>query len=66
MVEEKLSNFEKLCPLCGSVNNCGVKSGDCWCFHTKVPIKLREKVPNDLKGKACICQKCVNDYLSEK
>jgi Cysteine-rich CWC len=65
MVEENLSNDEKLCPLCGSMNKCGAKNGDCWCFHKNVPIKLRERVPIELKGKACICQKCVDDYLQE-
>lgn len=56
---------DRRCPLCGSINQCGVHTGDCWCFHTKVPAELRARIPEPLRGKACICQKCVEAYKAE-
>lgn len=56
---------DKICPLCGSMNQCGVHSGDCWCFHTKVPSELRERIPVELRGKACICKTCVEQYKAD-
>lgn len=54
------------CPLCNEWNQCGIDSGDCWCFHLKVPMELRERIPKELKGKACICQKCVESFRSKE
>ncbi|MFX3632872.1 MAG: cysteine-rich CWC family protein [Candidatus Pristimantibacillus sp.] len=53
---------ENRCPLCSDVNQCSVESGDCWCFNTKFPIELNERLPEELVGKVCICQKCVEKY----
>lgn len=57
------------CPLCGGSNRCGelagAGGGRCWCFDLKVPVELRERVPAALRGKACICRDCVEDYLRE-
>lgn len=54
---------EDRCPLCDSLNQCDVVSGDCWCFHKKVPHALLDQIPAALRGKACICQKCVDQFL---
>jgi hypothetical protein len=51
------------CPLCGKDNQCGVKNNDCWCFFTKVPMELREQIPAEKRGEACICQKCVEQFI---
>jgi len=56
--------YDESCPLCGATNECGVHSGDCWCFHTKVPQELRDRIPAELKGKVCICRNCVEKYNS--
>ncbi|ULL19682.1 hypothetical protein DVH26_08615 [Paenibacillus sp. H1-7] len=52
--------------MCGSANLCRVESGDCWCFHTKVPLELRNRIPADQRGKACICRKCVEEFNSRQ
>ncbi|MFE5318940.1 cysteine-rich CWC family protein [Paenibacillus sp. NPDC056579] len=57
---------ERICPMCGSANLCRVESGDCWCFHTKVPLELRNRIPADQRGKACICRKCVEEFNSRQ
>ncbi|MBE1442151.1 cysteine-rich CWC family protein [Paenibacillus sp. OAS669] len=56
----------KRCPLCGGVNECSVGSGDCWCFHTKVPQALRDQITAALRGQVCICRKCVEAYPINK
>lgn len=56
---------EDRCPICNSSNQCSVKSGDCWCFHKKVPQALRDRVPEALQGRACICQKCVEEFEAQ-
>lgn len=55
---------ERHCPLCNEVNHCGAENGDCWCFHTEIPIELQERIPIELREKACICQKCVEAFIS--
>ncbi|WP_232696479.1 cysteine-rich CWC family protein [Brevibacillus daliensis] len=57
---------ERRCPLCGGVNACSVTSGDCWCFHMKVPQELRDQIPSEHRGKTCICRKCVEEYLAKQ
>lgn len=65
MKEEPVSADDKQCPLCGLSNGCTAANGECWCFHKKVPIGLRRLVPDALKGKACICERCVDAYHAE-
>ncbi|WP_314586455.1 cysteine-rich CWC family protein [Paenibacillus terrigena] len=57
-----------LCPLCGQDNCCGYRAGtdDCWCFHTSVPMALRERITPELRGKTCICRDCVEAYHKEQ
>jgi hypothetical protein len=55
------------CPLCGEGNDCqrceGVAyKGPCWCFKVEVPQELIGRLPEDLRGKACICRECVMDF----
>ncbi|WP_415803358.1 cysteine-rich CWC family protein [Marinicrinis lubricantis] len=57
-----LSEDEKRCPLCLQLNDCRVHQEDCWCFHTKVPVELRLRIPEDRRGKSCICKKCVDAF----
>lgn len=56
------------CPLCGGPNACGIAAGDatCWCFTTKVPRELLERVPEDQKGIVCICRTCINGFKEEE
>ncbi|MEK5255621.1 MULTISPECIES: cysteine-rich CWC family protein [unclassified Paenibacillus] len=53
---------QRYCPLCKELNYCGADSGGCWCFHTEIPAELLERVPLELRGKACICQRCVEAF----
>lgn len=56
------------CPLCGNNNfciqvtgvGCGKNDEQCWCFNTEIsfPKALLERIPDDLKGQACICEGC--------
>jgi hypothetical protein len=56
----------KTCPLCGQVNQCameveretGVKQGPCWCTQATFAADLLEKIPQEARGKACICAAC--------
>jgi len=55
---------EKHCPLCGKENHCmaGTKEQDqCWCMKEKVSKEVLELVPQEMKGKYCICQNCLRN-----
>lgn len=57
----------KLCPFCKEDNNCKVSEPkSCWCMTTKVPQKLRELVPINLKMKSCICKNCVESFIENE
>lgn len=56
-----------LCPLCGGENDCKAAKGEghagCWCMAAKIPKGLLERIPPEQRGKACVCKRCVEDYL---
>ncbi|WP_442603947.1 cysteine-rich CWC family protein [Paenibacillus sp. KN14-4R] len=64
--QEKRQVDEKKCPLCGENNRCGVYDGDCWCFHIKVPLELRERISEAQRGKVCICRQCVEEFYEKQ
>ena len=55
-----------ICPLCGQPNQCamealratGVKQPPCWCSQLKFDAELLERIPEQARGKACICASC--------
>lgn len=54
------------CPLCGQANHClnlGAQDSAqrCWCNDPalRFPAALLARVPMAARGKACICQACV-------
>ena len=57
---------KSICPICGKPNNCAFEAGlshkKCWCEEISVSEELMEKVPSDLRGKACICKECIMSY----
>lgn len=57
-----LTEAERICPLCGQDNNCQHGKEDCWCNTVKVPKHVLDLVPEDKKGKACICKSCLEKY----
>lgn len=58
------------CPLCGRPNHCAIIQGKdpytCWCMTARIPRELREQVPLELRGKACICQSCLKAHISRQ
>lgn len=55
-----------MCPLCQANNYCGVNdTKPCWCMAESIPKPLLEKVPPNLKNKACICKACVEKFNLE-
>jgi hypothetical protein len=51
------------CPLCQQNNRCDVDSPQgCWCTLEKVPSALIQQVPDEKKGKSCICQACIKKF----
>lgn len=51
----------RICPICGKDNGC-THNENCWCFKTTIPKEIFELIPEDKKGKACICKSCVDKY----
>lgn len=58
-----------ICPLCGKNNACSNAAVTnnkqaCWCANPelKFPKALLNKLPEEARGKACICQACVEAY----
>ena len=53
------------CPLCGGANVCGVAAtGDpqapCWCRDVTFTPETLARIPDALRGKACLCPACAN------
>jgi len=49
------------CPVCSGPNECGLAAGksECWCFEATIAPEVLEQVPEEAKGKVCVCEKCV-------
>jgi len=65
MTEAALS---KCCPLCGKANTCQADTAphNCWCLEVTVPQELIDKVPSNLRDKACICRVCIERYHQDQ
>ena len=54
------------CPLCGKPNQCamelerltGLKQPPCWCTGVEFDAELLARLPQEAKGRACICAAC--------
>lgn len=57
-----LTKPEKTCPLCGQDNNCKHSHTDCWCSSVVFPEHILDMIPNEKKGKSCICKDCFEKY----
>jgi hypothetical protein len=31
---------------------------ECWCFEVKIAPEALERVPEEAKGRVCVCRKC--------
>lgn len=55
------------CPICGESNQCaqeiaratGMPPETCWCMGAIFSSELLDRVPEEAKNKACICETCV-------
>lgn len=60
---------EGVCPLCEQANGCAIPAGEdpysCWCMTARIPQALRDRVPAESRGKACICRNCLEAYRNE-
>jgi prepilin-type N-terminal cleavage/methylation domain-containing protein/prepilin-type processing-associated H-X9-DG protein len=57
--------------LCGAANGCQLCSstpykGPCWCYSIEIPAALIERVPEELRNRACICRRCVEEFHRQK
>ena len=53
------------CPLCGQPNGCapaqaGDFAVDCWCTRFVISQEALDRVPEPLRGKACLCPRCAS------
>jgi len=56
------------CPLCGGDNRCAMEvqkaTGEpqppCWCVTETFTPDLLARLPEEAKGKACICARCLS------
>jgi len=51
------------CPVCGVSNECAVaRSGQfdtpCWCKNVTFSTNALARVPEEMRGKACLCPQC--------
>jgi hypothetical protein len=61
------------CPLCGYDNRCameieratGQKPGPCWCVSQSFSAELLARLPDEARGKACICANCLNTFNTQ-
>lgn len=60
----KGDDLQQVCPICGGGNACE-GSHDCWCGGETFPSGLFELVPEELRGKSCICRACVKRFKEE-
>ncbi|WP_095505456.1 cysteine-rich CWC family protein [Paraferrimonas sedimenticola] len=65
----KLTPDNNLCPICGKSNACGSvqmkqEGKPCWCNDPKIVFTdtLLAQVPQELRGKACVCRSCALKY----
>jgi len=59
------------CPICLEPNVCametakatGTKPQRCWCMDAVITPEVMDLVPDQAKGKACVCAKCVETRI---
>ena len=64
MTELPDSNDTAKCPLCGKPNECAVAAGrdpeSCWCMTATMTPSALASIPNEARGKVCICVRCAS------
>lgn len=54
------------CPICGAPNGCaasacGTFDVKCWCAQARIGAEVLARVPEGLKGRACVCRRCAQE-----
>ncbi|MFM8899010.1 MAG: cysteine-rich CWC family protein [Burkholderiales bacterium] len=54
---------EQRCPLCGKPNDCAVACSNsfdqpCWCTSVQFSADTLARIPEQQRGKACVCRSC--------
>jgi len=54
---------QTLCPLCGGSNQCAPATAGsfdvpCWCTTTPVNPAALQRIPPELRNRACLCPRC--------
>jgi hypothetical protein len=62
VIRVSVKGSERICPICGQDNNCQHGQGRCWCDTVKFPKYILDMIPDDKKGKACVCKSCLEKY----
>jgi hypothetical protein len=60
----------EICPLCGGPNGCIPAAGGsfdmpCWCAGVTVDPAALARVPEDARGRACLCRACATGVHDE-
>jgi len=58
------------CPACACVNDCrraatGLYKGPCWCESVSVSAETLARLPETLRGTACLCRGCITRFEAE-
>jgi hypothetical protein len=53
------------CPLCGEANACApARTGSfdtpCWCTNAVIDPAVIAVIPDDARGRACVCARCAS------
>lgn len=59
------------CPLCGRGNACGLADPTapvrtCWCFSAQIASGTLERIPKEVRGRACLCSSCLQRLQEEQ
>jgi hypothetical protein len=73
MASSPQTNPAACCPLCGGDNRCamelaratGEAQAPCWCVNETFPPELMATLPDEARGKACICISCLRAHAQK-
>ncbi len=58
---------DRLCPLCNGDNDCAMANGrppeSCWCQGVELNPDSLAAIPEDARGRRCICAKCGTEVV---
>jgi muramoyltetrapeptide carboxypeptidase LdcA involved in peptidoglycan recycling len=66
IISMEASGEKRICPLCGKDNNCQHGQKECWCSTVEFPQNVIDMIPEDKKGKACVCKSCLERYANSR